>query len=352
MSRSFTIGQTTIDDDSPAYVIAELGSSGEANTELTKRFITAAAIAGASAVKLQKRSNESLFTRSALDAPYNGPNSFGATYGEHRAALEYSADQLAELRNFAWGLDLDFGVTAFDCASAELLVRSIGVDFLKIASACVTDTVLLEHCARLGVPMVLSTGTGTQHDVDLAVETITAQGCPLALLQCTAVYPLTDPSLLNLRVIETYRARYPELVTGLSTHFPGTIDIEAAYALGGRVFEKHFTLDRRMRGADHAFSLEPAMLRDMVDRLGVIRAALGSRSKERLPQEAMAIAKMGHSLVAARSLPAGHTLTRDDIAIKSPGGGIPPSRLAEFAGRTLPAALDADQQLPEIGWYQ
>ena len=174
----------------------------------------------------------------------------------------------------------------------------------------------------------------------------------LALLQCTASYPLTDPALLNLRAIETFRQRYPAIVTGLSSHFPLGWDAVLAYAIGGRVFEKHFTLDRNMRGADHKFSLTPAMLRSLVDRLGQAGIALGSGHKDRLPAEAEAVRKMGHSLYAARDLAAGHILDCSSIAIKSPGGGIPPSRLVEMIGRKLPAALAEDDALPEMKWYE
>lgn len=351
MSRSLTIGRTVIDDAGPAFCIAELGSSAQADTELTKRFIKAAADAGASAVKTQARTNAKLFTKAALEAPYTGPNSFGATYGEHRAALEYTREQHRELCDYAHELGIYYGSTPFDTQSANRLAK-VGVDFIKIASACVSDTVLLEHCAKLGIPMVVSTGTGTQHDVDLAVETITRHGCPLAVLQCSAVYPNLDPSTLHLRVIETYRARYPGLVTGLSTHYPGDFDVQAAYALGGRVFEKHFTLARTMRGADHSFSLEPDAFSKMISRLYNLRAALGSPLKTRLPEEEPAVLKMGHSLYAARPLPSGHTLTRDDLAIKSPGGGVPPSRLAEYIGRSLQLDLAEDEPLPELRWYQ
>lgn len=350
--RQITIGGTVVDDSSPAFTIAEIGSNGAADTELTKRFIDAAAQAGASAVKLQKRQNETLYARSMLEQSYVHENSFGATYGEHRAALEYTGEQMLELCQYTHSKGISFGVTPFDPDSADLLAR-VGVDFLKIASATITDTVLLEHCAKLGLPMVVSTGTANQHDVDMAVSVIVGDGCPLAVLQCTASYPLSDPSILNLRVIETYRGRYPRLVTGLSSHYSGLGDVETAYVLGGRIFEKHFTLDRTMRGADHAFSLEPHSFLNMVGALAMVQQALGSPVKTRLPEEHAAIVKMGKVLRAARDLPAGHVLTRSDISIKSPGSpGIPPSRLAEMIGRTLMEPLAEDESLPEVSWYR
>ena len=221
-----------------------------------------------------------------------------------------------------------------------------------MASACITDTELLACIGSFGIPVVASTGTATMHDVFIAAAALTRAGAPFALLQCSAVYPLHDPRLLNLRVIETYRRSFPHIVTGLSSHYPYGQDALLAYMLGGRLFEKHFTLDRAMRGADHAFSLDPDGLAGLMADLTIARLMLGSPEKTRLPEEQPAIAKMGHSLYAARDLAAGETLTRRDIAIKSPGGFIPPSRLDDMLGRKLTTALAEDEPVPEMRWYE
>ena len=138
---------------------------------------------------------------------------------------------------------------------------------------------------------------------------------------------------LDLRVITTFRERFPQTVVGLSAHDNGIAMAVAAYMLGARVVEKHFTLNRTWKGTDHAFSLEPIGFRKMVRDLKRMRVALGDGVKQVYDSEVTPMVKMGKKLVAARDLPAGHVLRREDIAIKSPGGGLPPYELDKVVGR-------------------
>jgi N-acetylneuraminate synthase/sialic acid synthase len=164
----------------------------------------------------------------------------------------------------------------------------------------------------------------------------------LCFLQCTASYP-ADFEELDLRVIETYRTMFPGAVSGLSSHDNGIAMAVAAYVLGGRVVEKHFTLNRAMKGTDHAFSLEPVGLRKMVRDLDRTYQALGDGQKRIHLSERQAVLKMGKKLVAARDLPAGHVLTYADVAMKSPGDGIPPYELDSAIGKVLTKSLKADE---------
>lgn len=306
--------------------------------------------AGASAVKLQKRDLDACYTRAMLDAPYSGPNSYGPTYREHREYLEHDDSAYEyELIPHARELGIPLFATAFDRPSANFLYEA-GVPAFKVASGDIQNTPLLDHLAGYGLPLIVSTGTANLHDVDLAVETVARHHSQLALLQCTAAYPAAYHDL-NLSVITTYRERYPELVIGLSSHLPEAWDAEAAYVLGARIIEKHVTLSRFMKGTDHAFSLEPEHLAGVIRNLERLHQALGTGEKRRLPCEAGAVLKMGRSIVAAADLPAGHEVTLLDLAFKSPGGGIPPSRWREYVGRKLPAALAEDDPLPELPWY-
>src|SRR4029077_13041160 len=145
----------------------------------------------------------------------------------------------------------------------------------------------------------------------------------LSILQCTAGYPAAFEEL-DLRVITTYRERFPGAVVGFSSHDNGIAMPGAASVLGARIAEKHFTLNRAMKGTDHAFSLEPVGLRKMVRDLDRTCKAMGNGEKKIYESEKAPIIKMGKSLVVARDLPSGHVLTPADIVMKSPGGGIPP----------------------------
>ncbi len=340
-TRSLTIGRHNISDDGDAYVIAEIGHNHQGSLEKARDLFHAAKLAGVQAVKLQKRDNKSLFTKAAYSKPYENENSFGATYGEHREALEFGEQEYRELGVLAHELGLDFFATAFDSASADFLAR-LDPPAFKIASGDLKTIPLLKYIAEFRKPMILSTGGGELSDIRCAVEAILPINTQLSILHCTATYP-TDPEDMHLRVLTTLRQEFPGLVIGLSDHYNGIVMAPVAYVLGARIFEKHFTLNHTWKGTDHAFSLEPTGMQKMVRDLRRIRIALGSPHKVRLEKEKAAITKMGKSLYAKRSLPAGHTLAETDITFKSPGGGIPPCDYEKLLGRTLRTPVTEDQ---------
>jgi len=334
------IGDTVLDDASDCFVIAEVGHNHQGDMALAHRFIDVAKESGADAVKLQKRDNRTLFTRDFFDSPYVGPNSFGATYGEHREHLEFDAVQYRELQAHAAEVGLVFFATAFDHASADFLAE-LDMPAYKIASGDLRNLPLIERVAQLGRPMFISTGGGDLEAAIRAHDTARAHNDDVCIMQCTAGYPPTWEEL-NLSVISTYRDRFPQTVVGFSSHDNGIAMSVAAYTLGARAVEKHFTLDRTMRGTDHAFSLEPAGMRKLVRDLRRLRLALGDGVKAPFPSEVAPITKMSKQLVAARPLRAGQVLGADDVAARSPGGGLTPDRLDEVLGRTLKADLAAD----------
>jgi sialic acid synthase len=341
MRRELVVGPDVVSDESDCYVIAEIGHNHQGDLEKAKALFAEAKQAGASAVKLQKRDNRSLFTREMFDKPYDNENSFGPTYGLHREALEFGWEEYRELQRYAAEVGITFFATAFDFASADFLAE-VGVPAFKTASADIRNIPLLRHVARFQRPIFVSTGTATMEDVQRAYDAIRTINSQLCLLQCTASYP-AEFADLDLRVIQTYRERFPDVVIGLSAHDNGIAMAVAAYTLGARVIEKHFTLNRAMKGTDHPFSLEPVGLRKMVRDLRRVRVAMGDGIKKVHPSEGASMLKMGKTLVAARDLPAGHALTQQDIAIKSPGGGLPPYELERVVGRTTRCAVRADE---------
>jgi sialic acid synthase SpsE len=341
--RELTIDSFTIHDESACYVVAEIGHNHQGSVEKCKELFKAAKECGAHAVKLQKRDNRSLYTREMYQKPYDNENSFGATYGAHREALEFGQEQYRELQRYARALGVTFFATAFDIPSADFLA-ALDMPAYKIASGDLKNLPLLRHVARFGKPMIISTGGARQEDVTRAYEAITAHNRQLGILQCTAGYPAKFEEL-DLRVIATYRDSFPDVVVGLSAHDNGIAMATAAYVLGARVVEKHFTLNRAAKGTDHAFSLEPPGLRKLVRDLDRIRQALGDGVKKVYPSEEGPLLKMGKKLVAARDLPTGHVLTAQDIALKSPGDGLAPCFLDRVVGRTLLQPLKADETI-------
>jgi N-acetylneuraminate synthase/sialic acid synthase len=336
------IGDRLIADDQPCYVIAEVGHNHQGSLEQALELLAAAKYAGADAVKLQKRDNRSLYTRELFDKPYENENSFGATYGEHREALEFGRPEYVALRERAAELGLHFFATAFDRASVDFL-EDLDLPAYKIASGDIRNLPLMRYIAQTGKPVIMSTGGARIEDVEAAHATLSESG-DVAVLQCTAGYPASFDQL-DLRVIPAFRQQFPDTVIGYSGHDNGIAMGLVAYVLGARIIEKHFTLDRALRGTDHRFSLEPQGMRKLVRDLRRAEVAMGDGVKRVHPNELAPIEKMSKKLVAAADLPAGHVLTEQDIALKSPGDGLDPSHLEQFVGARLTAPVVADQAL-------
>jgi sialic acid synthase len=343
VAATLKIGTHEIGDETPCYVIAEIGHNHQGSLQKARDLFREAKAAGAHAVKLQKRDNRGLYTRAAYNKSYDNENSFGSTYGEHREFLEFELDEYRVLQAYAADLGVDFFATAFDSKSADFLA-ALDVPAFKIASGDLKSIPLLEYVARFGKPMVISTGGALLEDVQRAYDAIMPINAHLAILQCTAGYPAAFEEL-DLGVIATYRQRFPGAVIGFSSHDNGIAMPVAAYMLGARIVEKHFTLNRTSKGTDHAFSLEPAGLRKMVRDLDRTFKAMGDGVKKIYDSERAPIVKMGKSLVVARDLPAGHVLGPQDVVMKSPGGGIPPYELNAVLGLVTKAALREDDFL-------
>ena len=305
-NREISISGVRIADDSRSFVIAEVGHNHQGNVDTAKKMIKAAVDAGASAVKLQKRDNRSLFTSAYYDRPYNSENSFGDSYGEHREFLEFDYDQYKELQSYSNELGTIFFATAFDFKSADFL-QNLDVPAFKIASGDLKNLPLINYLADFGKPLIISTGGGYQEDIDRVVESLESKKAQYSILQCTAGYPPAWNEL-NLGVITTLRNKFPSTVIGFSSHDNGIAMSVAAYALGARIIEKHFTLNRTLKGTDHAFSLEPQGLSKLVRDLDRLHVALGDGIKSQYPSESDPLQKMGKKIVAARALPKGTVL--------------------------------------------
>jgi len=341
--RNLKIEGRIIQDDGPAYVIAEIGHNHQGSLETAKQMFSKAKECGADAVKLQKRDNRGLYTKIMYDKPYDHENSYGKTYGEHREALEFGWEEYLELRDFAQSLDLTLLATAFDFSSADFLEK-LDIPAFKTASGDLKNIPLLKYIAEFRKPMIVSTGGATMEDVQRAYDAIMPINQNLCLLQCTSGYPAAFEEL-NLAVITTYRHRFPNIVIGLSSHDNGIAMPVAAYMLGARVIEKHFTLNHTWKGTDHAFSLEPIGFGKMIRDLHRLPGAIGDGIKKVFKSEIQPMVKMGKKLVAARDLPAGHCIRHEDVAIKSPGDGLAPYEIEKVVGRVTTRPLAADDDI-------
>lgn len=309
--------------DEHCLVISEIGHNHQGDLATAEAMFQMAKEAGCDAVKTQKRDNRVLYTKAFYDSSYNSENAFGRTYGEHREALEFGWKEYVHLKDVAKDLDIDFFATAFDEPSVEFC-QKLELPAIKIASGDLTNISLLRKAGKTGLPLYLSTGGGTMQDIERALDAI--GHLDVAILQCTASYPCRFEEL-NLNVIGTYLEAFPGHIIGASLHDNGIASAVAAYAIGARVIEKHVTLDRTMKGTDHAFSLEPQGLAKMVRDIRRMEVAMGDGVKRTYPSEIEPLRKMSKRAYAARDLLAGTVLTSEDIVFKSPGGGITDPRL-------------------------
>jgi N-acetylneuraminate synthase/sialic acid synthase len=343
MRGELQIGDIAVGDQHPCFVIAEIGHNHQGNPDLAKAMLKAAKEAGASAAKLQKRHLPGLFTTEFARQPYNSDHAFGATYLEHRAALEMDKRAWEGLAAYARGIGLPFFATAFDIPSADFLA-GLGVPALKIGSGDSLNWPLLDHAATLGVPLLVSTGGLAWNDIDATARRLARRGAQYALLQCTSTYPC-PPEELELSVITAMRQRYPQTIIGYSGHEQGILPSLAAAALGAAVIERHFTTDTSLRGSDQRFSLTPETMAELVQAAALVRRSLGTGIKRRFPSEEAALHKLGKQLVAAVDLPAGHVLRHADLAVRSPAGGMSPHLLDQVVGTRLLRPVHRDEAL-------
>lgn len=349
MSNKIFVENVEIAEGGNCFVIAEIGHNHQGDIDLCKRMIMKAKDCGATAVKLQKRDNKTLYTTEMYNKPYDNENSYGATYGEHREFLEFDEGQYRELQAYAKEIGIIFFATAFDFISADLLHR-LDMPAYKIASGDIKNIPLIKHVAGFGKPMFISTGACEIDDVRRVYDAVLPINNQIILLQCTAGYPPKYEEI-NLNVIGTYKKLFPEAIVGLSSHDSGIAISLVAYAMGAMVIEKHYTLQRASKGTDHAYSLESIDLRELMMNLKNAKAAMGDGVKRVYEDEKAPATKMGKSLYYGKDMAAGEVVRLEDIDIKSPGGGIAPYDLDGLVGKKL--AVDVKfEQVVEYGHFE
>jgi len=274
------------------YFIAEIGQNHQGDINIAKKMVDALVGTGVSCIKTAKRDIDTCLSETQKGMPYINENSFGDTYYEHRKALELSKDEFLELEEYVKSRGFDFTSSFTDIPSLEFLVNDCDLKFLKIASQRMADIPLLEAAAKTGKPIIISTGMCTIGDVDEAVNNIFKDNDKY-LMQCTSSYPCEDRDI-NLNVLKTYQERYAGKIKafGLSGHHMSISPDLAAYVMGANIIERHFTLDRNMRGTDHKGSLEVDGVKLITKYIRQIHTAMGSFDKEILKSELPALKKL------------------------------------------------------------
>jgi len=328
-----------VGDGCPCFVIAEIGQNHNGQLNLAKKLIDMAARCKADAVKFQKREISWELTKEAYDRPYEGPNSFGETYGIHREYLELDEDQHRELKEYAQAAGLIYFCTPCDPPSVDMLER-IGCPIYKVASRDMSNIPLLRHMAKTGKPVILSSGMSSMEELKTAIAAFKGSKSEVTLMQCISQYP-ADPENVNLKAMETMRNEFDRLV-GLSDHTSGVITAVAAANMNAFAVEKHVTMSRAMNGTDHAGALEEEGLKRLVNYIRICELAMGDGKKEFNPVAQTAKNKLARSLVSKSEIDAGTVLTEDMIVMKSPGTGLSWSQRNQVIGRKAQTNIQAE----------
>lgn len=321
--------QTVFQQDS-IYIIAEAGVNHNGDVAIAMRLIDVAAKAGADAVKFQLFDPEEITSPGAPLAEYQ-KRSGETSQIDMLKALTLTRDEYKSLAAHADERNIDFIVTPFDAESAKFL-KTLPVPALKIPSGEITNLPFLREVAALHLPVILSTGTSDLEEVTEAVQVFRNAGTELSILHCTSSYP-TPMEQVNLRAMQTLADTFG-VPTGLSDHTEGIEVAIAAAALGARIIEKHFTLDRTASGPDHAASIEPDELAALVRAIRNVQSALGTGKKVRQSCEENTAAVARRSIHVVSDLQANETITARHVALKRPGTGISPKELHAIIGKT------------------
>ncbi len=339
------------------YVIAEAGSNWRMGTpardrRMAKTLIDVAVDAGADAVKFQTYRAETVYVANAGGSDYLAAGGIQDDIREIFADLAMPYELLPELAEHAERQGIAFMSTAFSAADFAAVDPHVRVH--KLASYEISHVRLIELLARAGKPTLMSTGASTEADIEWAVATFRAlSDAPLCLLQCTARYP-APAEAMNLRTIATLAARF-SLPLGLSDHSPDPLVAPiAAVALGACVVEKHYTVDRRLPGPDHAFAIDPGELKAMVQAIRQATAMRGTGRKEVLPAEQELAAYARRGLQAVRDIAVGEPLCEGvNVEILRPGKqrlGLHPRFLAELEGHLATRAIPSGDGLQPGDW--
>lgn len=339
------------------YIIAETGCNHNGSLELAKQMVDAAHAAGVDAVKFHTFSADALISKYAPKADYQKETTGDAdTQLEMTRKLELGHDNFLYLRDYTRSLGMDAFSTGFDLGSVDFLMES-GQNIWKVPSGELTNLPLLRRVGAFQVEnkrLLLSTGMATIEEIRACVETLVEAGTPrecIVLLHCNTEYPTPDEDV-NVSAILDIKANFPDLQVGLSDHSLGSIAGVAAVAMGATMIEKHLTLDKSLPGPDHKASATPEELADLVTSVRRAEKMYGVGEKVVTTSERKNMIVARKSVVAARPIKAGETLTEENITTKRPGNGISPMLWDEVLGQIAPRDFVEDElvEVPGIPW--
>ena len=324
------------------FIIAEAGVNHNGSIELAKKMVDQAQEAGADCIKFQTFVAKNLVSRSAAKAEYQKLNTdANESQFEMLNKLALSFDEFSELSKYCSSKNIEFLSTPFDLESIDFLA-TLGMKRWKIPSGEITNIPYLIKIARLGKPVILSTGMSTLEDIRAALSVLKENGThDITVLHCTTEYPAPFEDV-NLKAMETIQSKLCVPV-GYSDHTRGIEVAIAAVAMGATVIEKHFTLDRNMEGPDHKASLEPNELKAMVKAIRNVEVAIGDGVKKPTDAEKKNMDIVRKSIIAKRDIKKGELFTEENLTVKRPGNGLSPMRWFEVIGQKAPRNFKEDE---------
>ncbi|ABI59793.1 MULTISPECIES: N-acetylneuraminate synthase family protein [Nitrosomonas] len=324
------IGDFLIADQNPTFIIAEVGNNHNGDIGLAKELVNLAVEAGADCVKFQMRDLSSLYSNQGRNAEVG--YDLGSQYTlDLLNKFQLSHDALCQIFDYCRQQDILPLCTPWDMVSVRVL-EEYGLEAFKVASADFTNYEMLEALAKTGKPLICSTGMSSEAEIKGSVSLLRRLGAPFALLHCNSTYPAPFKDV-NLNYLPHLK-QLAGTVVGYSGHERGFAVPLAAVALGARIVEKHFTVNRGMEGNDHKVSLLPAEFTEMVQQIRNIEEAMGQGGERALTQgEMINRENLAKSLVINCDLSQGQLIKRSMIVVKSPGQGLQPNRIDELAGK-------------------
>ena len=334
------------------YIIGEIGQNHNGSVDLAKLIVDLVSrpikeeafgitLKPMNAVKMTKRDLSEELADSQMNQIYDSPNSFGRTYGEHRAFLELSDEEHFEVYKHAKSLGLDFIETL--CAKGCLsLLKLFMPDKLKVASRDLTNLPLLEALAETKIPIILSTGMAGKRELDEALDVITKYHSDISILHCVSQYP-TRPENLNLRTITYLKKHYGQYKIGFSDHTIGISSPVVAVGMGAEIIEKHITIDRRMKGTDQAGSLGPDGVNRMVRDIRYTELSLGVEDIYIEKSVESSKIKLERSIATMHNMATGETIKSDDIHMLSPGDGFKWDEKEKVIGKVVKHDIKANE---------
>ena len=349
---TLNIGDRQIGLEHPTYFVADIAASHDGSLDRAVDLIHLSAEAGADAAKFQNFTADEIVSDrgfremgSKLSHQANWTKPVSEVYKNASIPHEWTPI----LKKACDDAGIDYFSAAYDFAAIDMLEPYVPA--YKVGSGDVNWLEVVEYTAAKGKPMLVATGATTLGEVIDVVAAVQKYTQELVLMQCNTNYTasLDNFQHLNLNVLKTYAVLFPDVVLGLSDHTPGHSSTLGAIALGARVIEKHFTDDVTREGPDHAFSMDPASWRGMVDRSRELESALGSTLKEVAPNEKDTVIVQRRAVRARAELPVGHVITREDLTVLRPAtvGAVGAAHVGELVGRTTTRALEAAET---IGW--